>query len=144
MRGFMSRLGRNASGSAAIEFALIGPAFIGMFMGVLQLGMGMQNYNALRSISADVSRYAVVNYQTRNRLNTAQLQDYAHGIASAPPYGLIRARFAVQITVAANQRVTGANEYNVHLTYRIPTFLAIFNISDIPLTYDRPIFVIST
>ncbi len=144
MRGFMSRLGRNASGSAAIEFALIGPAFIGMFMGVLQLGMGMQNYNALRSISADVSRYAVVNYQTRNRLNTAQLQDYAHGIASAPPYGLIRARFAVEITVAANQRVTGANEYNVHLTYRIPTFLAIFNISDIPLTYDRPIFVIST
>lgn len=144
MRGFMSRLGRDASGSAAIEFALIGPAFIGMFMGVLQLGMGMQNYNALRSISADVSRYAVVNYQTRNRLNTAQLQDYAHGIASAPPYGLIRARFAVQITVAANQRVTGANEYNVHLTYRIPTFLAIFNISDIPLTYDRPIFVIST
>lgn len=144
MRGFMSRLGRDASGSAAVEFALIGPAFIGMFMGVLQLGMGMQNYNALRSISADVSRYAVVNYQTRNRLNTAQLQDYAHGIASAPPYGLIRARFAVQITVAANQRVTGANEYNVHLTYRIPTFLAIFNISDIPLTYDRPIFVIST
>lgn len=144
MRGIMSRLGRDASGSAAIEFALIGPAFIGMFMGVLQLGMGMQNYNALRSISADVSRYAVVNYQTRNRLNTAQLQDYAHGIASAPPYGLIRARFAVEITVAANQRVTGANEYNVHLTYRIPTFLAIFNISDIPLTYDRPIFVIST
>lgn len=144
MRGFMSRLGRDASGSAAVEFALIGPAFIGMFMGVLQLGMGMQNYNALRSISADVSRYAVVNYQTRNRLNTAQLQDYAHGIASAPPYGLIRARFAVEITVAANQRVTGANEYNVHLTYRIPTFLAIFNISDIPLTYDRPIFVIST
>ena len=144
MRGFMSRLGRDASGSAAVEFALIGPALIGMFMGVLQLGMGMQNYNALRSISADVSRYAVVNYQTRNRLNTAQLQDYAHGIASAPPYGLIRARFAVQITVAANQRVTGANEYNVHLTYRIPTFLAIFNISDIPLTYDRPIFVIST
>ena len=142
MRNF-SQFKRDSSGSAAVEFALIGPAFIGMFMGVLQLGMGMQNYNALRSISADVSRYAVVNYQTSNRLNIAQLQSYANGIASAPPYGLVRNRFGATVSVAANQRVTGANEYSIQVTYRVPTFLAIFGISDIPLTYTRPIFVVT-
>lgn len=144
MRWILARLGRDENGSTAIEFALIGPAFIAMFMGVLQLGLGMQNYNALRSVSADVARYAVVNYQTNNHLNTEQLQSYANGIASAPPYGLVRARFSVEITVAATQRVTGANEYNIHMTYDVPTVLTIIGMDDIPLTYDRPVFVIST
>lgn len=144
MRDTFSRLGRDTSGSTAIEFALIGPAFIGMFMGVLQIGVGMQNYNAVRSVSADVARYAVVNYQTNNHLNTAQLQTYANGIASAAPYGLVRERFSVEITVAATQRVTGANEYNMHMTYDVPTFLSVLGMDDIPLTYDRPVFVISS
>ena len=135
---------RNTSGSAAVEFALIGPAFLAMFMGVLQLGIGMQNYNALRSISADVARYAVVNYQTSNRLNIAQLQTYTYGIASAPPYGLTRTSLDASVTVAGTQRVTGANEYSIVLTYQVPTFLSIIGIDDIPLTYSRPIFVIST
>ena len=144
MRDTFSRLGRDTSGSTAIEFALIGPALIGMFMGVLQIGVGMQNYNAVRSVSADVARYAVVNYQTNNHLNTDQLQTYANGIASAAPYGLVRERFSVEITVAATQRVTGANEYNMHMTYDVPTFLSILGMDDIPLTYDRPVFVISS
>ena len=144
MRDTFSRLHRDTSGSTAIEFALIGPAFIGMFMGVLQIGVGMQNYNAVRSVSADVARYAVVNYQTNNHLNTDQLQTYANGIASAAPYGLVRERFSVEITVAATQRVTGANEYNMHMTYDVPTFLSVLGMSDIPLTYDRPVFVISS
>ena len=144
MRRMISQLRRDCSGSTAIEFALIGPAFIAMFMGVLQIGVGMQNYNALRSVSADVARYAVVNYQTNNHLNIAQLQTYANGIASAAPYGLVRDRFSVEITVAATQRVVGANEYNMHMSYDVPTFLTIFDMDDIPLTYDRPVFVISS
>ena len=75
---------------------------------------------------------------------TDQLQTYANGIASAAPYGLVRERFSVEITVAATQRVTGANEYNMHMTYDVPTFLSILGMDDIPLTYDRPVFVISS
>lgn len=143
MRKFMALLGNDDSGSAAIEFALIGPAFLGMFMGIMQIGLGMQNYNALRSISADVSRYAVVNYQTSNRLTTTQLQTYANTVATAAPYGLTSSRFTATVTTATTQRVAGATEYSIQLNYQIPSVLQVIGIGEIPLSYARPIFVLS-
>lgn len=143
MRKLLSYLRQNQSGSVAVEFALVGPLLIGMLMGVLQIGVGMQNYNALRGISADVARYSVINYQTANRLTTGQLQDYANSVASTPPYGLVRSRFTATIQAAATQRVTGATEYTITLNYDVPTMLSIIGIGEIPLSYSRPIFVIA-
>ena len=143
MQRLLSRLRRNRDGSVAVEFALVGPILLGMLMGVLQIGIGMQNYNALRGISADTARYAVVNYQTANRLTTSQLENYANGLAAGPPYGLVRSRFAVSISPAATQRVTGATEYSMTVTYNVPTMLGLFGISEIPLSYSRPIFVVT-
>ncbi len=143
MRKLLTYLRKDQSGSVAVEFALVGPLLIGMLMGVLQIGVGMQNYNALRGISADVARYSVVNYQTANRLTVGQLQDYANGVAATPPYGLIRDRFTATIAPAANQRVTGATEYTITLDYDVPTMLSIIGIDEIPLSYSRPIFVIA-
>ncbi|MFM5923996.1 MAG: TadE/TadG family type IV pilus assembly protein [Novosphingobium sp.] len=144
MRRFLSRFRRDRKGSVVVEFAMVGPILIGMFLGVLQLGIGMQNYNALRGISADVARYAVVNYQTSTRLTTSQLEDYAKGRASNAPYGLVRSRYAVTVANATTQRVAGATEYTISMTYRIPTMLAIFGIQDVPISFSRPIFVIAT
>lgn len=143
MRQVISSLRSNRDGSVIVEFALIGPVLIGMFLGVLQLGMGMQNYNALRGISADVARYAVVNYQTANRLSTNQLENYANGRATNAPYGLAQGRFTASITSATTQRVAGATEYTISLTYNVPSMMAIFGMEDIPLTFSRPIFVVS-
>ena len=81
IRKLVLSLGANQTASAAVEFALIGPLFLTMFMGVMQVGIGMQNYNALRSISADTARYAVVNYQRSNLLTPIQLQTYASNAA---------------------------------------------------------------
>ena len=125
MKQIFIRLLRERQGSAAIEFALIGPIFITMFMGVLQIGIGMQNYNAMRGISADVARYAVVNYQTANRLSTSQLEDYTRSVAASPPYGLTRGRLTATVSTAATQRVAGATEYSVALTYNVPSVLGI-------------------
>ncbi len=143
MKQIFIRLFRERQGSAAIEFALIGPIFITMFMGVLQIGIGMQNYNAMRGISADVARYAVVNYQTANRLSTSQLEDYARSVAASPPYGLTRSRLTANVSTASTQRVAGATEYTVTLTYSVPSVLGIMGMQDIPLNYARPIFVLS-
>lgn len=143
MRKLISYLRQNQTGSVAVEFALVGPLLIGMLMGVLQIGVGMQNYNALRGISADVARYSVINYQTANRLTTSQLQDYANSVASNAPYGLVRNRFTATIQAAATQRVTGATEYTITLNYDVPTMLSIIGIGEIPLSYSRPIFVIA-
>ena len=140
----LNQLRRSDDGSVAIEFALAGPVLIAMMMGILQFGIGMQNYNALRGISSDVARYAVVNYQTKNRLTAAQLETYANGIASRAPYGMIVQNFESQVTTAATQRVTGATEFTIELSYRVPTFLGFIGLGEIPLTYSRPIFVVNS
>lgn len=144
MRGMFKRLKREQSGSVIVEFALIAPVFLGMFLGVLHLGIGMQNYNALRSVSGDVARYAVINYQTNNRLTVSQLQDYANGIATQAPYGLVRSRFLATMTAATTQRVAGATEYSLTLTYNLPTMLGVLGIDELPITYTRPVFVVAT
>ena len=139
----LNRLLRSARGAVVVEFALIAPALLAMFFGVLQLGLGMQNYNALRSVSADVARHAVVNYQTANKLSTSQLSAYARAVASAPPYGLQASRLIATVQLAPTQRVTGAKEYTIRLQYQVPSFLGMIGIHSIPLDYSRPIFVIS-
>ena len=142
MKKLVASLRSDQTASAVVEFALIGPIFLTMFMGVMQVGIGMQNYNALRSISADTARYAVVNYQRSNLLTAIQLQDYASNAAAAPPYGLERPRFVAFVSTPTTQRIGGAVEYQIRLTYNVRTLLSIVGIGEIPLTYTRPIFVI--
>jgi Flp pilus assembly protein TadG len=143
MRALRTLLGDNA-GSVVIEFALIGPVLIGMLFGVLQIGLGMQNYNAIRAASADAARVGVINYQASNKLTNSQIENSARSIAISPPYGLIASRLTVNVSTAATQRVTGATELSITTTYTIPTVLSVFGIGDIPLTYTRPIFVVSS
>ena len=142
IRKIASSLRSNQTASAAVEFALIGPLFLTLFMGVMQVGVGMQNYNALRSISADTARYAVVKYQRRNLVTAIQLQTYADNLAKAPPYGLEAGRFTSFVSNPATQRVVGAAEFRIRVTYRVRTWLGLIGIGEIPLTYTRPIFVI--
>ena len=144
LRALIRKLRRHDGGSVAVEFALVGPLLIGMLMGVMQIGIGMQNYNALRGISADVARYAVINYQTGNQLNTSQLEEYSTGLATAAPYGLSHDRFMAQVSLATTQRVAGARELTVRLTYNIPTFLGIFGVDEFPVVYTRPVFVVGS
>ena len=139
----LKHLLRSARGAVAVEFALIAPALLAMFFGVLQLGLGMQNYNALRSVSADVARHAVVNYQTANKLSTSQLAAYARTVASAPPSGLQASRLIATVELAPTQRVTGATEYTIRLQYQVPSFLGMIGIGSIPLDYSRPVFVVT-
>ncbi|MFM5916992.1 MAG: TadE/TadG family type IV pilus assembly protein [Novosphingobium sp.] len=143
MQKFLTRLGKDERAATAVEFALIGPAFLTMFFGVMQVGIGMQQYNALRSISADTARYAVINYQRSNLLSAIQLQDYASSVARSAPYGLERTRFTAFVSTPVTQRVSGAAEYQIRVTYRVRTFLGIVGIGDIPMTYTRPIFVLT-
>lgn len=143
MRAILNQIRRHEDGSVMVEFALLGPILLTMFLGVLHFGIGMQNYNALRSVSGDVARYAVVNYQKNTRLTTSQLSDFANGLATRPPYGLVRSRFLATMQTAPTQRVAGATEYTLTLTYNIPSFLGIIGIDEIPITYTRPVFVVA-
>ncbi|MDP3907504.1 TadE/TadG family type IV pilus assembly protein [Novosphingobium sp.] len=144
MKCYLIQLWRKQDGGVVVEFALIAPAFLAMIFAVLQFGIGMQNYNALRSASADVTRYAVVNYQSANRLSDTQLQAYARSVAIRSPYGLRTSQLDVTIADAADQRVAGATEKTLTLTYRIPSMLKLIGVEAIPITYSRPVFLIES
>jgi Flp pilus assembly protein TadG len=139
----LRRLKACTDGSVMIEFALIGPTFIAMMFGVLQFGIGMQNYNAMRSAAADAARYAVVAYQGKNNLTNIQVESYARSVATTPPYGLLPQRFNVLVSNAVVQRVAGVRELQMTMEYRIPTFLTVIGMEEIPINYTRPIFLIN-
>lgn len=143
MRAFLYRLKSDRCGAAALEFALIGPSLILMLLGIFQVGLGMQNYNALRSATADTARYAVVNYQTSNRLTNAQLEAWARNVATRSPYNLSSDRLLVAVTTPGTQRIAGAAERTITMRYVIPSVVSIMGLGDITINYARPVFLLS-
>ena len=129
-------------GGAAVEFALIIPAFLAAVMGVFLTGIYMQNYNAVRSVASDVQREIAVSYQRGNELNESQIAAITRGIAVNPPYLLKTNRLTVTAPDATSSRVTGAKEINFRVTYRMETILPFIDLDAFELTYSRPIFVV--
>ena len=139
-RRFFHRLGANTAGAAMLEFALVGPAFIVMLMGVLQVGIAMQNYNALRNVSADVARYAMIQYTTGNRLTNDQLNSYATTVAQGAPY-LLNSRLIVTVDDAEAPQITGVTEKTLSIDYQIPSVLETMGLSGPVITYTRSVFL---
>jgi Flp pilus assembly protein TadG len=139
--GFLTRLRGDTSGTAILEFGLLGPAFIAMLLGVLQVGMGLQSYNALRNLSADVARYSMIQYSTGNQLNNEQLRSYAVAMGQGTPYLLNGDRMTAAVTTATTQRVTGATELKLRINYQIPTLFDSMGLRGPSLSYTRPIFL---
>lgn len=141
MRRLISRLGRDKAGAAIVEFALLAPAIIGMMLGVLQVGRAMQNYNALRNVSADVERYAMVQYATGNQLTNAQLRNYAISTAVSTPYLLQSSSISATVTDAATQRVSGVTEKTLTIDYQILGLFDEMGLRGPYITYTRPLFL---
>jgi Flp pilus assembly protein TadG len=135
-----SRFRRSETGVATLEFAILGPAIIMMLFGVIQVGIGLQNYNALRNVSADVARYAMIQYATGNKLSNDQMTDYAESVANGAPYLL---NSVLQVTVAdvATPQITGAREKTLTIRYQIPSVLATMGLQGPTITYSRPLFL---
>lgn len=140
----LRKLRRNASGSVAVEFAMLGSMFVAMLLAVFQIGIALQAYNAIRSASADVARYAAVQYQTDNRLTNTQLRNYAVAQATSNTYLLDPDNLNVRVQDEANQRIVGARQIRLTLDYRVPTILETFGLRSPNLTYTRPIFVVTS
>ena len=134
-----SGLKADCRGATIVEFALLAPAFIVMLLGVLQVGMGLQSYNAIRTLSADVARYAMVEDAKGTAKTNTELQTYAENIGDEPPYLLTNVDATV--VTAANQRVTGASELTLTITYQIPSIVASMGLEGPEITYARPIFL---
>lgn len=140
-RARLRSLRRDASGAVALEFALVGPALIVMLLGVLQIGIGMQNYNALRNVSTEVARYAMVQYATGDNLTNDQLNAYAYNVGENAPYLLNNDRLVARVTDAETQRVAGATEKSLVLDYQIPSLLDAWGLHGPHITYTRALFL---
>lgn len=137
----LRQLAGNGQGSVITEFALLAPTVLTLMLGVFQVGIGMQNYNAMRAISFEVMRYAVVNYQTNNQLSNELLEYHASSVAISSAYGLDGSKFEPHVSDVTNSRVTGTIEKTITLNYTVPTFLTIIGLPDIPLQYSQSLFL---
>lgn len=143
MRTRLGELARDRAGSAIVEFGMLGGLFIALLIGVFQIGVALQSYNAMRSVSADVARTVTVQYQTGNELTNSQIQNLAVSTATGAPYLLESQNLTATATDATVQRVAGAREITMQLQYQVPSFLTLFGFTSPALTFSRPIFVLT-
>lgn len=141
---FLRQIAQDTRGATMVEFAILVPVIFGTFLGVLQVGLGMQAYNALRNVSADTSRYAAVEYQKENKITNATIETQAAAIATSLPYVLEASRFTATVTKPATQRVDGAIELQIVTTYTTRSVLGFMGINGVPISFTRPIFLIET
>ena len=137
----VSHLAKDQRGASAIEFALLAPLFIVMLLGVLQLGIGFQNYNALRGLTADVSRQAMVLHAQGDPMTNDELEELATESGSAAPYLLWADRLEASVEPVADQRVAGATEITLSVTYQIPSVLSTFGLNGPEIEFTKPIFL---
>jgi len=140
-RRFLRRLAASSGGSTAIEFGLLAPAFIAMLLGVLQVGIGLQNYNALRGLSADVARYAMIEQARGDPQTNDQLHDHTVTAGTGSPYLLNSNNLDVTVEDATTPQVAGVKELTLTLTYQIPTLFSAMGLQGPHLSYSRPIFL---
>ena len=136
----LRQLGNDRSGSVIVEFGILAPAIITLLVGVVQIGMWMQTYNALRSVAADSGRYVAVEYQKANRISNVQMALWARNHAISG-YLFKSSQLNTSVVDAGTQSITGVTEKTLTLNYTMDSFMGVIGIPDIPVSFSRPIFV---
>jgi Flp pilus assembly protein TadG len=144
MRRLALGLVRDRQGSVAIEFGIIAPVFLMMLLGVLQVGVWMQAYNAMRNAVAATARSVAVEYQTDNRLTDAQIANTGLAVATSNPYMLDANLIEVDVDAPSGQPFPGARQLTLTFTYQMPSFLDFAGISGPSVSYSRSMFVSET
>ncbi len=134
------RLTSDQSGSVVVEFAIAGPVFIALLIGLFQVAVQVQNYNALRSLSSDVARYVVVEYQKDNKLDTSQIEARTAVTAVSAPYLLDSTQLDIDVTTPTST-VMGTKKFDITLGYALPNWLTFFNVANGTISYSRQVFV---
>lgn len=136
----LQRLRRDRRGSAVVEFAILAPAIVTLFLGVLQVGLWMHSYNALRAIAAETGRYTAVQYQKANSISNIAMATWARDRAM-DAYLFEGADISTDVSDAANQRIVGVTEKTLTITATFESIMSIIGIEDRTVTFSRPIFV---
>ena len=136
----MHKILKDEDGATIVEFGLLLPVILGSFLGVLQAGIGMLTYNSLRNLTAETSRATLVAYQSNDIMTLTEVEDDGKGRAGS--HGLAPDRFTIEVTKPTEQRTEGALELQITTSYSATSVLPFFGISDVPISFTRPIFLI--
>ena len=139
---FRSRLASDRRGSVLMEFALLAPVLLTLIVGVVQVGIHVQNANAVRSLASDGARAAVVEYQRGNILTDEQIAADIHSRGVGPRYNLNLLPEDVVVTERTPSRIAGVTEMTISITYEMPNFLAFVDMSVLDIKYQRPVFLL--
>ena len=138
----LRRLTASERGASAVEFALLAPVFISLMLGVVEVGLYMQNYNAVRSLAGDAARFAAVEYQKNNVVTEEALEANIKAMGLAAPYSLMDRQLTVTVTEVSPARVNGAREYDLDIDYALPDIIGGTTIDNLTVSYSRPLFVL--
>ena len=138
----LRRLRADRTGGVLVEFAILSPVIFALLFGVMQMGLQMFSYNALRAVATDTARYTFVEYQKSNRVLPEQIEDQARAIAVAPPYGLQFNNLNAVVTSPAST-VPGTDLLELELTYVPMNFLDFIGVGAPTITVTRRIYVAS-
>ena len=142
-RARMRALRSNNKGAAAVEFALLAPVFFMLFLGVLQVAVYLQNYNAVQSLASDGARYVLVEYQKNNTLTDTQIKQVVRGEAVNVPYMLDTDRLNITVDRSGTSRITGATEIDIELEYELSDWIPGVDLPLSKIKYSRPVFVVT-
>ena len=112
-----------ATGSAAVEFGLIAPVFLTMLLGVFQVGVWMQAYNAIRNAVAETGTQRGGGISDRQQAERRQIENTGLAVATTSPYLLDPEKIEIAVVDRPMQPFPGARELTLTLTYQMPTFL---------------------
>jgi hypothetical protein len=116
---------------------------MGLMLGVLQIGLQMQNYNALRSVAADTVRYTMIEYQKEDKLTADQIQSKAISYATNTPYGLVPANLIATVTTPATD-IAGMKKFQLVMTYTPPNLLGVIEVHAPTMSWTRVFYVTAT
>ena len=142
VRAFITGLTRDRHGSVLVEFALLAPVLLTLLVGVLQVGIHVQNANAVRNLASDGARAAVVEYQRGNLLTAGQIAAEIQARGVGPRYNLVLERLHVAVEEQTPSQIDGVTEMRIDIIYRMPNFLAFVDLSVLDIEYRRPVFLL--
>lgn len=146
MGGFFSqrrlaRFHRDERGGVLVEFALLAPLFFTLLIGVLQIGMQIQNWNAIRNLASDGARFAVVEYQRGHASQADLISTWMRSRGVGSRYNFNTDRLGITVT-SQTSRIADALEMQISVTYDAPDYLAFVPGNLLQIKYKRPVFLL--
>lgn len=139
-RRILGGLRRSDRASTTVEFAILAPVIFSLMLGVLQLGLHMHNYNAVRSVATDTARWVIVEYQKGNSLTDEQVESKATAYGVNAPYLLEADNLATTLT-KPNTDISGTIKMQIQVSYVPRNLLNFIGVASPTISVTRPIYV---